>query len=102
MNDDYNPDIVTLSDENGEEFTFEIIDAVETDAGKYVAMIPVHDSPEDFLDDSGELVILKVFEEEDDNFFEEIEDEDEYATVADAFMSRLQDFFEFEEELPPS
>lgn len=100
--EEYNPDIVTLSDENGEEYTFEILDAIETDDGRYVAMIPVHGSAEEYVEDSGDLVILKVFEEGDENYFEEIEDEDEYATVADAFITRLQDFFEIEEELPPS
>ena len=29
--DDYNPDIVTLSDDDGKEYTFEVLDAIETD-----------------------------------------------------------------------
>ena len=93
--DDYNPDIVTLSDDDGKEYTFEVLDAIETDTGRYLAMLPVYDDPQDQLNDSGELVLIKVGEEEDgDEFYYEIEDDDEYETVADAFVGRLEDFFE--------
>lgn len=95
--EEYNPDIVTLSNEDGEEFTFEIIDAIETDESRYLAMLPVFDSPEEMVDDSGELVILKVFEDDEGEYYEEIEDDDEYETIADAFVNRLQDIFELEE-----
>ena len=41
--DDYNPDIVTLSDDNGKEYTFEVLDAIETDMGRYLAMLPIYE-----------------------------------------------------------
>lgn len=97
MNEEYNPDIVTLSNDEGEEYTFEIIDAIETDESRYLALLPVYDSPEDMVDDSGELVILKVFEDAEGEYYEEIEDDDEYETIADAFVNRLQDAFEIDE-----
>ena len=50
------------------------------------------------LDDSGELVIVKVGEENGEEYFYEIEDDDEYETVADAFVDRLEDFFEIDEK----
>ena len=63
-NDDYNPDIVTLSDDDGKEYIFEVLDAIETDTGRYLAMLPIYDNPQDQLNDSGELVIVKVGEED--------------------------------------
>lgn len=102
MSEAYNPDIVTLSDEDGKEYTFEIIDGIETDESRYLALLPVFDKPEDKVDDSGELVILKVFEDKDGEYYEEIDDDDEYETIADAFVSRLQDLFEIDEEEPVS
>ncbi len=97
--DDYNPDIVTLSDDDGKEYTFEVLDAVETDTGRYLAMLPVFDDPQKSLDDSGELVIVKVGDEENgDEYYYEIEDDDEYETIADAFIERLEDFFEIDNE----
>ena len=65
--DDYNPDIVTLSDDDGKEYTFEVLDAIETDMGRYLAMLPVYDDPKEQLNDSGELVIVKVGEEDGDD-----------------------------------
>lgn len=96
--EDYNPDIVTLTDDDGKEYTFEVIDAIETDTGRYLAMLPVYDDPQKMLDDSGELVIVKVGEEDGEEYYFEIEDDDEYETVADAFVNRLEDFFEIEDK----
>ena len=95
-NNEYNPDLVTLSDEEGKEYTFEVLDAIETDDGRYLAMLPTYDDPQKILDDSGELVIVKVCEEDGEEYYCEIEDDDEYETVADAFVDRLEDFFEID------
>ncbi len=97
MNEEYNPDIIGLTDDEGKEYSFEVLDRIETDEGKYVALLPVYDSPEELLDDSGELVILKVVEEDGEESFEDIADDDEYDMIADAFITRLQDAFEIEE-----
>ncbi|MBQ7289224.1 MAG: DUF1292 domain-containing protein [Clostridia bacterium] len=97
MNEEFLPDILSLTDEENNEYNFEVLDRIETDDGRYVALLPVYDDPQQQLDDSGELVILKVFEEDGEEFLEQIEDEDEYATVSDAFINRLQDLYEIEE-----
>lgn len=98
MAEEYNPDIITLSDDDGKEYTFEVLDAIEDDDNRYLALLPVYDDPKDMLDDSGELVIVRVEEENGEEFFSEIEDDDEYEMVADAFTERLRDAFEIEEE----
>ncbi len=97
-NKDYNPDIITLADDSGKEYTFEVLDAIESDSGKYLALLPQYSDPKEMLEDSGELVIVKVGEENGEEYFYEIEDDDEYETVADAFIDRLENFFEIEEE----
>ena len=98
MSEEYNPDIVTLSDDEGKEYTFEVLDAIECDLGRYLALLPVFDDPQKLLDDSGELVLVKVEEENGEEFFSEIEDDDEYDTIADAFVDRLADKFEIDEQ----
>lgn len=97
-NEGYDPDIITLSDDDGKEYTFEVLDAIETDTDRYLALLPVYDDPQKLLDDSGELVIVKVAEENDEEFFTEIEDDDEYETIADAFVDRLENFFEIDDQ----
>ncbi len=98
LNQEYNPDIVTLSDDDGKEYTFEVLDAVESDTGRYLALLPVFEDPQKMLDDSGELVIVKVEEENGEEFFSEIEDDEEYDMIADAFVDRLQDRFEIDNQ----
>lgn len=95
-NKDYNPDIITLADDEGKEYSFEILDAIETDEARYLALLPTYDDPQKMLDDSGELVIVKVGEENGEEYFYEIEDDDEYETIADAFVDRLEDYFEID------
>lgn len=94
--EDYNPDIVSLTDDSGKEFTFEVLDAVETDDARYLALLPVYDDPQQMLDDSGELVIVKEGEENGEMYYYEIEDDDEYETIADAFVDRLENYFEID------
>lgn len=96
MNNEYYPDIITLADDQGKEYSFEVLDAIETDDGRYLALLPTFEDPQKMLDDSGELVIVKVGEENGEEYFYEIEDDDEYETVADAFVDRLEDYFEID------
>lgn len=97
MAEEYNPDIISLEDDDGKEYTFEVLDRIETDESRYIALLPIYDDPKEMLDDSGELVILRAVEENGEEYFEDIEDDDEYDMIADAFTDRLQDIFEIEE-----
>lgn len=95
----FSNDIVTLTDDDGKNYSFEILDAIETDSGRYLAMIPYFADPQEKLDDSGDLVLVKVLEDENgDEYFEDIVDDDEYETVADFFISRLQDTYDIDEQ----
>ena len=38
--DDYTPDIITLEDEEGNEFSFEVIDAADYNDTRYLAVVP--------------------------------------------------------------
>ena len=99
MDNEYNPDIVSVVDEEGKEHVFEELDRIETDDGRYVALLPMYDDPQEMLDDSGELIILKVEEDDDgDTYLCPIEDEDEWNEVGQAFEERLSDLFDIEEE----
>ena len=41
MADDYESGIVTVLDDDGNEHQFELLDAIETDDGRYVALLPI-------------------------------------------------------------
>ena len=96
---EYDPYILSLTDEDGQEYNFEVLDDIDYQDGRYMALQPVHDNAEDVLADSGELVILKVVPDGDgDEALVEIEDDDEYEEVAAIFADRLQDFFEIDDQ----
>lgn len=98
INEEYNPDIVSVVDENGEEHVFEELDRIETDDGRFLALLPIYDDAEEILDDSGELIILSVVEDADgETYLEPIEDEELFDKIGKAFEERLADLFEFDE-----
>ena len=43
MSKEYDPDIVSVVDENGKEHIFEELDRIETDTGRDVALLPTYD-----------------------------------------------------------
>ena len=98
MSEEFNPDLVSVIDENGVEHVFEELDRIETDTAKYVALLPVFDEAEEILDDDGELIILKVCEEDGETYLEPIEDDNEFNEIGKIFEERLSELFEFEEE----
>lgn len=96
--EEYTPDVVSVIDEEGTEHFFEELDRIETDKGKYVALIPIYDDAQDVIDDDGELIILKVEEENDETYLCPIEDEEEFNEVGQTFEDRLSERFLFEDE----
>ncbi len=98
MSEEYNPDLVSVVDENGVEHIFEELDRIETDTARYVALLPVYDDAEEIIDDDGELIILKVCEEDGETYLEPIDDDDEFNEIGKIFEERLSELFSFEEE----
>ena len=96
FDENYGPDIVSVVDEEGVEHTFEELDRIETDEGRFVALLPVYDEAEEILDGDGELIILSVVEDEDGETY--LEDEELFDSIGKIFEERLEDYFEFDEE----
>ena len=96
MDQEYNPNLITVQDDDGVEHIFEELDRIETDEGRYVAMLPTYDSEEEMLESDSELIILKVFDEGDETFLAAIEDDDEFDEIAEIFEERLADIFEID------
>lgn len=97
MEMDLGAELLTLVDEEGVEHQFEKVDFAEVDGQNYIALVPVFDEPADMLEDSGELVVLKIVEEDGEEFLEAIEEEEEFNRIGDFFMERLSDVFDFED-----
>ncbi len=96
---EYNPDLYTLVDEEGVEQTFELLDVMEVDDDRYFALIPYYENPEDILDDTAELIVLKSqMDENDEELMVSIDDEEEYQRIGQMFLEKLSAYFDGEEE----
>ncbi len=95
---EFTADLITLTDEDGEDHEFELVDTLEHNGKSYVALVTSAENPDEMLEDDGNLVIMKIIEEKDgDDILELIEDDDEFEEISDIFMDRLSDMYEFDE-----
>ena len=86
-----NDNIISLTDEFGNEVQFEFLDLVDYEGEEYVVLLPM-DNEED-----GEVVILKVEALDDDKeSYTSVKDEDTLTAVFEIFKNRLKDAFDFE------
>ena len=83
--------ILTLTDENGEETEFEYLDSVEYGGQEYLILTPTEE-------DSGQIVILQVepVDEENENYLA-VEDEILLNEVYAIFRERYKDVLTFED-----
>lgn len=87
---EYNPDIITVTGDDGCEHIFEELDRIEADNGKhYVALLPVYDDDEDILEGDDELFVLEVIEEDGETYLQQIEDEEELKDIGDIMYERI-------------
>ncbi len=92
------PDLYTLVDENGEEQTFELLDAMEYEGERYYALTPYYPNAEDLLNDDGELTILKSEFVDDEEMMVSIENDEEFEKIAGIFLERIEAIFEEPED----
>jgi len=97
------PDIVSVIDDDGVEHYFEELTRIETEDGKYVALLPYYSDDgsiieEDFDEDDDGIIILKVFEKGEEVYLEEISDTDEMNEVVDIFSEVLAEQFDIQLE----
>lgn len=98
IDDDYEPDLITLEDENGVEHTFEVVDAADLDDVRYMAMVPYHEDAAQRLAEDAEMIIMRVCEgeSEDDDYLDIVDDETELRKVGQMFVTRLQEIFDID------
>lgn len=91
MNDEFGPNFVTLTDDEGNDIELEYVDALEHNGTTYMAFFPVvEEDGED--EENGEeygLVILKSQMENGEEFLVTIDDEEEIDKVYDLFMEQI-------------
>ena len=89
MSEDYGPNFITLTDEDGNDIELEYVDALEWNGVTYMAIFPtVEEDTEEDEEEYG-LIILKSVMENGEEMLVTIEDEDELGTVYEKFMEQI-------------
>lgn len=90
--DEDNENYITLTDDDGNEVSFEFLDLIEYKDHEYVVLLP-------FDDESDEVVILEIKETDDDPELQEylsVDDEEILNAVFEIFKEKFKDEFNFE------
>ena len=88
MFNEFNSEIITLTDENGQEIVADIVDQLTTEEGKtYIAIVPIG---EEYSDD--DLYTLeKRVDKIGDEYLVDIEDDAEFERIIEIFIRRMQE-----------
>ena len=94
MQEEYT-NVITLTDSDGSDVDFEVLDIVPYNDHEYAVLLPVDDES-----DSPEAVILELLEAEEDNeedMLQGVDDEEILNAVFNIFMEKNADEFQFEQ-----
>ena len=91
MSEEFGPNFVTLTDDEGNDVELEYVDALEFNGTTYMAFFPVmeEDSEEEENEEEYGLVILKSQMENGEEFLVTVDDEEEIDKVYDLFMEQI-------------
>ena len=98
MSEEFGPDFITVTDEDGNEFELEHLDTLEYNGNVYMAFFPAIEGEEgddgevtdvDVDDEEYGMVIMKVVEENGEELFSTLDSEEEEMEVYEQFMERL-------------
>ena len=92
--EEYQPDLMTLEDEDGNEVTFEVIDALDHKGVHYLAVVEYTENEEDAED--AQLVILSVGEDSEGEYLDVVEDDETLLEVSKLFEQRLSEDYDIE------
>ena len=93
--EEYQPDLMTLEDEDGNEVTFEVIDALDHKGVHYLAAVEYAATEEDA--ENAQLVILSVGEDDEGEYLDVVDDDELLLELGKLFEERLSDEYYIEE-----
>lgn len=89
MSEEYGPDFITVTDEEGNDIELELVDALEHKGTTYMAFFPAVLEEGDEDSDEYGMVILKSIEENGEELLSTLDTDEELDEVYGLFMERL-------------
>lgn len=96
MLEEAKPDLLTLEDEDGQEVTFEVIDATEVNGTRYLAVIPYQEDPASLQEDA-ELILMRIGIDDEGEYMDIVDDDEELLTVGKVFEERLRAMYDIDD-----
>ena len=88
MNEEFGPNFITVTDEDGNDIELELLDVLEHKGQTYMAFFPAVLEEDEDSDEDG-LVILKSIRENGEELLSTLDSEEELTEVYDLFMELL-------------
>lgn len=82
--------IIVLSDEDGNDVEFELLDLIEYEGEEYVVLLPLEETEDEMV-----LIMRVEYEDEETDNFVGIDDEETIQGVFEIFKERFKDEFNF-------
>ena len=86
MNEEFGSDIITVTDEEGNEFELELLDDIEFEGKEYSVLVPANIEEMDVNDPDYGLIILARVIENGEEVFVSVDDDEELDRVYDYYM----------------
>ncbi len=91
MSEEFGPDFVSVTDEDGNEFELEHVDTIEYNGQIYMAFFPAATEEDVSEDEEDGLIILKVIHVDGEDQLSTLDSDEELEQVYDQFMQSLFD-----------
>ena len=91
MNEEFGGDLITVTDEEGNEFELELVDSLEFEGSAYTVFVPADIDEMDPEDPDYGFVILKNIEENGEELYASVDDDDELDRVYEYYMEKLEE-----------
>lgn len=96
MLEEATPDLLTLEDEDGNEITFECVDATEVNGTRYLAVVPYEADPNAQAEEA-ELILMRIGTDEQGEYMDIVDDDEELVTVGKVFEERLRAMYDIDD-----
>lgn len=77
-------EVMTLTDENGEDVDFDLVDAFDYEGKKYCILFPTGMTDEERMAD--DPVILEYVSDGTEDYLQELEDDEEYSKIYQLYL----------------
>ncbi len=73
-----------------------MIDAADYNGEHYLAVVPYSEDPAQMLEEDAQLVIMRVAEDNGEEFLDIVDDDEELTAVSEVFAARLEELYDIE------